>query len=190
MKLVIIDNNDSFTHNLAQLAEEAGCRSVTIVNERLADPDLLEESEGIILSPGPGLPTDHPGMTSVIRRFHQTKPILGICLGHQAIAEFFGARLQNLGRPAHGIAAGIRLTSPRDPLFWGIPEKFPAGLYHSWAVSREGLPPCFRITGISEEGVIMALSHRDYDLKGVQFHPESILTPAGNTMIANWLSLG
>jgi anthranilate synthase component 2 len=125
----------------------------------------------------------------VIRRFHHVKPILGVCLGHQALAEFFGARLRNLGRPAHGVTAEVRVTDPGNPLFRGIPERFPAGLYHSWAVSHEGLPSCIEITGISETGVIMAFSHRDYDVQGVQFHPESILTPAGKTLIANWLSL-
>jgi anthranilate synthase component 2 len=189
MDIVIIDNNDSFTFNLVRLAEEAGCPRVTVIPGYNPDMDILARSGGIILSPGPGLPPDHPGMATVIRRFHHLKPMLGVCLGHQALAGFFGARLQNLGMPSHGIAAEVRVTDPGAPLFRGMPERFPAGLYHSWAVSSESLPECLKITGISETGVIMAFSHKDYDVQGVQFHPESILTPAGKTLIGNWLFL-
>ena len=185
MKIVIIDNYDSFTYNLSHLVKELGAE-VTVFRNDKVEMDSLEAFEKIMLSPGPGIPSEAGLMPEVIKRYAQSKPILGICLGHQAIGECFGGRLANLDRVFHGVATeGTQLGN--DYMFNGLPRRITMGRYHSWVVSREYLPDCLEITAESDEGHIMALRHRTLDIRGLQFHPESVLTTDGREMMENWI---
>ena len=186
MHLILIDNYDSFTYNLVQLFEELGARVDVRRNDRFA-LDELAAADALVLSPGPGIPSEAGLLLDTVRHYAGRLPILGVCLGHQAIGEVFGARLENLAHVYHGVQTPIR-TVTADPLLAGLPPTLPVGRYHSWAVAREGLPDCLEVTAVSAEGHIMALRHRRYDVRGVQFHPESVLTPDGRTMLANWMS--
>ena len=186
-KCVLIDNYDSFTYNLVHLLKELGAEVTVLRNDQFT-LDEIEEYDRIILSPGPGLPSDAGLLLDVIRYYAGKKPILGVCLGHQAIAEVFGGQLENLSDVFHGIATqGIQLVS--TPLFTGLPDSFPEGRYHSWVVSKESFPSCLEIIVESRDGLIMALRHRTYNIYGIQFHPESILTPDGKKILSNWLEL-
>ncbi len=187
MKIVIIDNYDSFTYNLSHLVKELGAETTVLRNDKFQLPQL-EVFDKIILSPGPGIPSEAGLLLDVIRTYAGRKPILGVCLGHQAIGEVFGARLENLSEVFHGVATPCHITR-QDPLFTGIESEFTIGRYHSWVVSRQELPPCLEVVAESDEGQIMALRHSEYDVRGIQFHPESVLTPDGSTMLRNWLSL-
>lgn len=185
MKIVIIDNYDSFTYNLSHLVKELGAEVTVYRNDQFEMPQL-EEFDKIILSPGPGIPSEAGLLMDVIRSYAGKKPILGVCLGHQAIGEVFGGKLENLSDVFHGVATtGINFHN--DPIFEGIGDHFTMGRYHSWIVSKDGLPDCLEITAESEEGQIMAMRHKQYDVRGIQFHPESVLTPEGKTMIKNWI---
>ena len=186
MKIVIIDNYDSFTYNLSHLVKELGAEVTVLRNDQFELPQI-EPFDKIILSPGPGIPSEAGLLLDVIRTYAGRKPMLGVCLGHQAIGEAFGARLENLSDVFHGVATPCRITAD-DPLFAGLPAAITVGRYHSWVVSKEGFPDCLEITAESDQGQIMALRHRDYDIRGIQFHPESVLTPDGRTMIGNWLN--
>ena len=187
MKIVIIDNYDSFTYNLAHLVKELGVEVTVYRNDQFELPQL-EEFDKIILSPGPGIPSEAGLLLDVIRTYAGKKPMLGVCLGHQAIGEAFGAKLTNLSDVFHGVATeGTQFGN--DPIFAGLPKRIVMGRYHSWVVSKEGLPECLEITAESDEGQIMALRHKTLDIHGIQFHPESVLTPEGKTMIGNWLKL-
>lgn len=187
MKTVIIDNYDSFTYNLSHLVKELGADVTVLRNDRFAFDDL-EAFDKIILSPGPGIPSEAGLLLDVIRTYAGRKPMLGVCLGHQAIGEVFGARLENLRDVFHGVATeGTQFGN--DPIFAGLPRRITMGRYHSWVVSREGLPDCLEVTAESDEGQIMGLRHRRYDIHGIQFHPESVLTTEGRTMVGNWLAL-
>lgn len=187
-KTLLLDNYDSFTYNLLHILKELGAEVEVHRNNRIA----LEKVDGfdqIVLSPGPGIPEEAGVLLPLIKRYASTKSILGVCLGEQAIGEVFGAKLVNLTNVRHGVCSDIRVTA-KEPLFDGLPLAFRAGRYHSWVVSKEDFPDCLEITAEDrEEGHIMALRHRVYNVRGVQFHPESILTPAGKTMISNWLKL-
>ncbi len=186
MKTVIIDNYDSFTYNLAHLVKELGTDVTVLRNDQFALADLAA-FDNIILSPGPGIPSEAGLLCDVIRAYASQKPILGVCLGHQAIGEVFGAQLENLSEVFHGVATeGTQLGN--DILFNGLPRRITMGRYHSWVVSREAFPACLEVTAESDEGQIMALRHREYNVRGIQFHPESVLTPDGRTMLSNWLS--
>ncbi len=184
-KIIIIDNYDSFTYNLSHLVKELGA-DVTVVRNDQFKIEELEAYDKIILSPGPGIPSEAGLLLDVIRHYAGKKPILGVCLGHQAIGEVFGAQLENLSDVFHGVATPCRLLTD-DLLFAGLPTDITVGRYHSWVVSRKALPHCLEVTAESPEGQIMALRHRSYDVRGIQFHPESVLTPEGKTMINNWL---
>lgn len=185
MKIVIIDNYDSFTYNLSHLVKELGAEVTVFRNDKF-EMDSLEAFDKIMLSPGPGIPSEAGLMPEVIKRYAQSKPILGICLGHQAIGECFGGRLANLDRVFHGVATeGTQLGN--DYMFNGLPRRITMGRYHSWVVSGEGLPDCLEITAESDEGHIMALRHRTLDIRGLQFHPESVLTTDGRKMMENWI---
>ena len=187
MKIVIIDNYDSFTYNLAHLVRELGTQVTVVRNDQFQLDDLTSFSK-IILSPGPGIPSEAGLLLDVIRRYAGYKPILGVCLGHQAIGEVFGAKLENLSNVFHGVATeGSQLGN--DPLFSGLPRRITMGRYHSWVVSRDGLPDCLEVTAVSDEGQIMALKHKKLNVRGIQFHPESVLTPDGKKMLQNWLFL-
>lgn len=187
MKCVIIDNYDSFTYNLAHLIKEVG-GEVTIFHNDDFQLNELECFDKIILSPGPGLPSQAGQLMNVIRYYAGHKPILGVCLGHQAIAEIFGAKLENLPDVFHGVSAEIILPV-NSPLFVGLKRPIIVGRYHSWAVSKDDFPDCLEIIAETSDGIIMALRHRDYNLYGIQFHPESVLTPQGNRILHNWLVL-
>lgn len=187
MKILVFDNYDSFTYNLVHLvksltdAEVEVYRNDEIPLERVADYDR------IILSPGPGVPSEAGLLLPLIRQYAATKPILGVCLGHQAIGEAFGGSLVNLSTVYHGVAHDC-ITAPTDSrLFEGLPSRFPVGRYHSWVVEKESLPDELEITAVDENGYIMALQHKTLDVQGVQFHPESVLTPDGAIIMRNWL---
>ena len=187
MKIVIIDNYDSFTYNLSHLVKELGAEVTVVRNDQFALPEL-EAYDKIILSPGPGIPSEAGLLLDVIRTYAGKKPILGVCLGHQAIGECFGAQLTNLSEVFHGVATeGTQFGN--DPIFAGLPQRITMGRYHSWVVSKDGLPSCLEITAESDEGQIMALRHKEYDIHGIQFHPESVLTPEGRKIISNFIAL-
>lgn len=184
MTCLIIDNSDSFTYNLVHLVKELGLEPTVIRNDQFKMEEV-QAFDKIILSPGPGVPEEAGFLKSLIRAYATSKSILGVCLGHQAIAEVFGAKLINLEKVYHGVVSEIE-HSQNDYLFEGIPAKFMAGRYHSWVVD-EKLSPNLEALAFDENGQVMALRHRDYDLRGVQFHPESIMTPDGKTIIQNFL---
>ena len=185
MKIVIIDNYDSFTYNLSHLVKELGAEVTVVRNDQFALPEL-EAYDKIILSPGPGIPSEAGLLLDVIKTYAGKKPILGVCLGHQAIGECFGAQLTNLSEVFHGVATeGTQFGN--DPIFASLPQRITMGRYHSWVVSKENFPSCLEITAESDEGQIMALRHKEYDIHGIQFHPESVLTPEGRKIIENFL---
>ena len=187
MKIVIIDNYDSFTYNLSHLVKELGAEVTVVRNDQFELPDLEPYSK-IILSPGPGIPSEAGLLLDVIKTYAGKKPILGVCLGHQAIGEVFGGKLENLSDVFHGVATPCHIIVD-DPIFSGIERNITIGRYHSWVVSNEGLPDCLEVTAVSDEGQIMALRHREFNVRGIQFHPESVLTPDGKKMLQNWLFL-
>ena len=185
MKVVIIDNYDSFTYNLSHLVKRLGA-NVTVYRNDQFSISQLKVFDKIILSPGPGIPSEAGLLLDVIKSYAGQKPILGVCLGHQAIGEVFGATLTNLSDVYHGVATeGTQFGT--DPIFNGLPRRIVMGRYHSWVVSRDGFPDCLEITAESDDGQIMALRHRNYNIHGIQFHPESVLSPDGETIIKNWL---
>ena len=187
MKIVIIDNYDSFTYNLSHLVKELGAE-VTVYRNDQFELSQLEEFSKIILSPGPGIPSEAGLLLDVIKTYAGRKPILGVCLGHQAIGEAFGGQLENLSDVFHGVATPCHLVSD-DALFSGISNDFTVGRYHSWVVSKNGFPDCLEVTAVSDEGQIMALHHKTFNVRGIQFHPESVLTPDGKKMLENWMFL-
>ncbi len=190
-KIVIIDNYDSFTYNLSHLVKELGASVEVLRNDKFQLPDL-EKYDKIILSPGPGIPEEAGLLMDVIKTYAGKKPILGVCLGHQAIGEAFGGKLVNLSQVYHGIQSPVLVMKdadgkPKDYIFNGLPDHIEVGRYHSWVVTTEGFPSCLEITSVDKEGYIMALKHKELDIHGIQFHPESVLTPEGKTIVKNWL---
>lgn len=186
MKIVMIDNYDSFTYNLVHLVKELGA-DITVFRNDQFELDQLEEYDRIMLSPGPGIPSEAGLLLPVIERYAGKKPILGICLGEQAIGESFGGTLVNLSDVFHGVQTPCTITQ-QDYLFEGLPANIKVGRYHSWVVDAASLPDCLEAIAVSDEGQVMALRHKDYDVRGIQFHPESVLTPDGKRMIENWLN--
>lgn len=187
MKIVVIDNYDSFTYNLVHLVRELGADVDVKRNDQFQLKEL-EPYDKIILSPGPGIPSEAGLLLDVIRTYAGRKPMLGVCLGHQAIGEVFGAKLENLSEVYHGVATPITLND-NEPVFEGLPRRIEVGRYHSWVVSHKDFPACLEITAESDDGQIMGIRHKDYDIHGIQFHPESVLTPDGKTIVKNWLDL-
>ena len=187
MKTVIIDNYDSFTYNLAHLVKALGAEVTVLRNDQFSI-DALEAYDKIILSPGPGIPSEAGLLLDVIKTYAGRKPMLGVCLGHQAIGEAFGARLENLSEVFHGVATPAHIVAD-DPIFCGLPKTFTVGRYHSWVVATDQLPDSLTVTAVSDEGQIMALRHKEYDIHGIQFHPESVLTPEGSIIIKNFIDL-
>lgn len=185
MKIVIIDNYDSFTYNLSHLVKELGAE-VTVYRNDQFEMSQLEAFDKIILSPGPGIPSEAGLLLDVIKAYAGKKPILGVCLGHQAIGESFGGKLTNIGEVVHGVATPSTITV-KDYIFEGLPEKITIGRYHSWVVDAKDFPGCLEVTSVSDEGFVMSLRHKEYDIRGIQYHPESVLTPDGKTIIGNWL---
>lgn len=187
MKIVIVDNYDSFTYNLAHLVKALGATVDVYRNDQFELPQL-EPYDKIILSPGPGIPSEAGLLLDVIRTYAGKKSMLGVCLGHQAIGEVFGAKLTNLSEVYHGVATDCEHFD-NDPIFKNIPRHFEVGRYHSWVVSRENFPDSLEITAVSPDGAIMGIQHKTFDIHGIQFHPESVLTPLGRQIMENWLQL-
>jgi anthranilate synthase component 2 len=187
MKLLIIDNFDSFTYNLRHYAEQF-CDSVTVKRNNEISIGEINDYDSIIISPGPGLPMQSGITIEAIKKYASTKKILGVCLGHQAIAEVFGAKLINLDKPLHGIAIPTMTTNSKDLLFDEIPNTFLSGRYHSWGIDPKSIDDItFEITAIDSLGQIQAIKHRKFNIRSVQFHPESVLTEYGLKMIENWI---
>lgn len=188
MNILLIDNYDSFTYNLSQYLEEEGGDDVevTVWRNDQFDIDDVERFDKIVLSPGPGVPDEAGLIKAVIRRYAPTKPILGVCLGEQAIGEVFGAEIYNLNTVFHGIQSSVRIVAS-DYIFDNLSDSIKVGRYHSWVVGKEDFPAELEVTAVSDDGQVMALKHRRYDVHGIQFHPESILTPEGRTIIRNFI---
>jgi anthranilate synthase component II len=186
-KIVVIDNYDSFTYNLVHYIEQVlGYRPDVFRNDEITVEEVGKYDK-ILISPGPGVPSEAGIILEMIRKYGPTHSILGVCLGHQAIGEAFGGTLTNLDKVYHGIASKIKVLEPNDPLYKGIPTEFNVGRYHSWVVDKKNFPACLTITSEDETGMIMGLSHKEYDVRGVQYHPESVLTENGLKIIENWL---
>ncbi len=187
-KILILDNYDSFTYNLVHALEHLSGQAVDVFRNDEISLEAVDQYDKIVLSPGPGLPAESGIMLDLIRHYAPTKSILGVCLGHQAIGEAFGGTLENLSKVFHGLATPADIVDLEEPLFQGLPQKQSVGRYHSWVVAKGYLPDCLKITALDEEGQIMAMRHKTYNVRGVQFHPESILTEHGEKMLANWLN--
>jgi anthranilate synthase component 2 len=187
-QILIIDNYDSFTYNLVHLVNELGLKCEVWRNDKF-NIDDVEAFDKIILSPGPGIPSEAGLLLEVIEKYSPSKSIFGVCLGQQAIAEGFGGKLYNLSQPMHGIATPVKITDPQEELFIGLPQSFKVGRYHSWVVDEKAIPDSLTVTAIDEaDNTVMALRHNQYDVRGVQFHPESVLTEYGKELMQNWLS--
>lgn len=188
MKILIIDNYDSFTYNLVQYIKELGQGEVIVVRNDQISIEEVGQYDTIIISPGPGVPSESGITCEVIRRYHTEKSILGVCLGHQAIGEVFGGTIHNLDKVYHGVDSNVKQLR-EDPMFMQLNPNFRAGRYHSWVVLREGFPDDLEVIAEDDEGTIMALRHKKYNVRGVQFHPESILTPDGKQILKNFLKI-
>jgi len=186
MKILVLDNYDSFTYNLVHIIKAAGFSPDVIRNDKMAVEDV-QKYDKILLSPGPGIPDEAGIMKEVVRFYAPTKSILGICLGHQGIGEVFGAELYNIPKVLHGVTSVSRVIDEEEYLFKGVTKEFQCTHYHSWAVKAETITPVLSVTAVNDDGLVMGLRHRTYDVKGLQFHPESIMTPEGSKMIQNWL---
>lgn len=186
MKILVLDNYDSFTYNLVYMLKELG-QDVSVFRNDKIPLEAVANYDKILLSPGPGIPEEAGILLDVIREYAPTKSILGVCLGHQAIGEAFGAKLHNMGDVLHGVTTKCLITDPTERLFQGIPSEINVCRYHSWTVIAETMPADLKITAIDEDGFVMAEAHTRYDVRGVQFHPEAYLTEYGKEMMANWL---
>ncbi|QYJ67534.1 anthranilate synthase component II [Flavobacterium litorale] len=185
-KILVIDNYDSFTYNLVHYLEAFDC-DVTIIRNDELDIDEVANYDKIVLSPGPGVPNDAGLLKAVIQTYAKSKSILGVCLGQQAIAEVFGGSIINLQKVYHGVATNVNIVVENEPLFDGLKSTIQVGRYHSWSVNQKNLPAILEVTATDDAGNIMALRHTHLDVKGVQFHPESVLTPHGKQLIKNWI---
>ena len=185
-RILVFDNYDSFTYNLVHAVKKLGFANVEVHRNDQIPLEDISVFDKIILSPGPGVPSESGILLDVIRKYAPTKSILGVCLGEQAIAEAFGGTLINLTEVHHGVSSIVNILE-EDILFNDLPKQLEVGRYHSWAVEKNTLPACLTVTAVDEEGMIMALAHKTYDVRGVQFHPESVLTPDGEKMLRNWL---
>lgn len=186
MKVLVIDNYDSFVYNLVHYLEELDCEVTVKRNDRFS-LDEVSDYDKILLSPGPGIPDEAGLLKALIEQYASSKSILGVCLGQQAMGEVFGGKLKNLSEVFHGVATKATLMVDDEPLFKGLENEIEIGRYHSWVVSREDFPESLEVTSVDENGQIMSLRHRVFDVRGVQFHPESVLTPNGKQIIKNWI---
>ena len=184
--ILVIDNYDSFTYNLVHYLEDLDCK-VTVARNDLIELEAVAAFDKIVLSPGPGIPDEAGLLKSIIKTYAKTKSILCVCLGMQAIGEVFGAKLKNLSTVYHGIQTKVKVNSKKELLFKDLGPEIQVGRYHSWII-EDNLPDCFDITSVDENGQIMAIRHKELDVKGVQFHPESVLTPDGKKMLKNWIN--
>ena len=185
MKILVIDNYDSFTYNLVHYLEDLDCE-VTVYRNDEFDIDEIAHFDKILLSPGPGIPDEAGLLKAVIAKYAPTKSILGVCLGQQAIGEVFGGTLSNLDKVYHGVATMVKTSVDDELLFEGLGNEFEVGRYHSWVVDAD-LPEVLEATSFDENGQVMSLRHKTLDVRGVQFHPESVLTPNGKKILENWL---
>lgn len=188
MKILVVDNYDSFTYNLVQYIERVVKRAIDVKRNDQLKLEEVAAYDKILISPGPGIPKEAGLTLELIREFGSVKSILGVCLGHQAIAEAYGGSITNLSKVYHGVSGQMRKLVDDEYLFKGVPVQFDAGRYHSWVVEPHSLPEELEVTVDNDEGYIMAIRHREYDVKGVQFHPESVLTEYGGMMILNWIN--
>lgn len=192
MKILVFDNYDSFTYNLVHLVEKITHEKVDVYRNDQIPLEKMKDYDKIILSPGPGIPDEAGLLLPLIKEYASTKSILGVCLGHQAIGQAFGGELINLSSVFHGVATPVKVKSKNSKfksfLFDGLPDELEVGRYHSWVVSKENFPDELEITAEDETGMIMGLQHKTYDVQGVQFHPESVLTPMGEQILRNWLN--
>jgi anthranilate synthase component 2 len=187
MRILVFDNYDSFTYNLVHLVEKIRGQKVEVFRNDRIPLEKVKEYDKIVLSPGPGIPSEAGLLLPLIREYAPTKSILGVCLGHQAIGEAFGGQLVNLSTVYHGVSTPVHILRKGVGLFEGLPETLEAGRYHSWVVSHEGFPDVLEVTARDDQDMIMGLRHRTLDVQGVQFHPESVLTPQGEQLLRNWL---
>jgi anthranilate synthase component II len=187
MRILLIDNYDSFTWNLHHLIVDAGASAIDIIENDKVTPEMVEKADALVFSPGPGLPGEAGLMKSIIKGYAGRKKMLGICLGHQAIAEVFGASLLHADEIFHGTATQLVILE-QDYIFCDMPGLIEAGRYHSWVVNPLSVPQELLVTAVDQAGVIMAIRHKTLDITGMQFHPESIMTPLGEKMIRNWIT--
>ena len=185
--IVLIDNYDSFTYNLVHYLEDLNCK-VTVLRNDEFELDELEKFDKILLSPGPGIPEEAGLLKAVIQKYASSKSILGVCLGQQAIGEVFGGSLTNLEKVHHGVASKIQILVSDETLFNNLDKNIEVGRYHSWVISKDNFPSDLEITSVDENGEIMSIRHKNFDVKGVQFHPESVLTPNGKQILENWVN--
>jgi len=187
MKVLVLDNYDSFTYNLVEYLRKLGVENIDVYRNREIDIEAVDAYDKILLSPGPGIPSEAGILKELIRKYAPTKSIFGVCLGQQAMAEVFGGEIENLSEVYHGISSTMYRKADDNGVLKGMAPEFLAGRYHSWNVSNNNFPDCFEITCVDENDRIMGIRHREYDLEGVQFHPESVLTPEGLSMLKNWI---
>lgn len=187
LKVFLLDNNDSFTYNLAALLRGNKHVKLTIGTTERTKFENLIQFDKIVFSPGPGLPSEFPVMHDIMDAYKDTKSILGVCLGHQMIGEYFGAKLANLEEVSHGWIKKLHILKSRCVLYQDLPDMTDIGVYHSWYISKHEFPDCLRITAESNDGIIMSIEHKIYNIQSVQFHPESFMTTYGKVMIQNWL---
>ena len=187
MKILVFDNYDSFTYNLVHLVEKITHEKVDVFRNDQISLEAVNAYDKIILSPGPGIPEEAGLLLSLIKEYAATKSILGVCLGHQAIGQAFGGALKNLDKVYHGVATKIHILNEAAPILKGLGKEVEVGRYHSWIVAKENFPSELEITAVDDNGYVMALQHKTFDVQGVQFHPESVLTPDGEKMLRNWL---
>jgi anthranilate synthase component II len=187
MKVLVFDNYDSFTYNLVHLVEKIIGEKVDVYRNDEIPLEKVAEYDKIILSPGPGIPSEAGQLLALIKQYAPTKSILGVCLGHQAIGEAFGGTMENLSTVYHGISTPIKVINKEAQVLKGLGDEVEVGRYHSWVIADKDFPKELQITAVDENGYVMALQHKVYDVQGVQFHPESVLTPEGEKMLRNWL---
>ncbi|MAU70460.1 MULTISPECIES: aminodeoxychorismate/anthranilate synthase component II [unclassified Leeuwenhoekiella] len=187
IKILVIDNYDSFVYNLVHYLEELDCVVTVKRNDQLKLEEVADYDK-VLLSPGPGIPDEAGLLKAIIKEYAPSKSMFGVCLGQQAIGEVFGGSLINLDKVFHGVATSAKQVVDDEPLFRDVPKEFEIGRYHSWVVAPEDFPEELEITSVDDNGQIMSLRHRNYDVRGVQFHPESVLTPEGKKMIKNWVN--
>ena len=188
MQILVIDNYDSFTYNLVQYIERLEGTVVSVVRNDKISLEEIKKYDKILISPGPGIPDEAGISKELIKTYGSEKSILGVCLGHQSIAEVYGGSIRNLDTVYHGVSSNMQKTIADEYLFKGVPAVFEAGRYHSWIVEEETLPDCLEVTVRNSGGDIMAFRHKEFDVRGVQFHPESVLTEYGGTIIKNWIN--
>jgi anthranilate synthase component 2 len=186
-RILVFDNYDSFTYNLVHLVEKITHTKVDVVRNDEISLEKVNDYDKIILSPGPGIPSEAGLLLPLIKKYAPTKSILGVCLGHQAIGEAFGGTLTNLSKVYHGIATPISIINSNSPILKGLGDTIKVGRYHSWIISNDNFPAELEVTATDDNGFVMALQHKTYDVQGVQFHPESVLTPDGEKILRNWL---